>query len=179
MNSVSKYHHIEVVRNDVLAKASVKNIYELAQPVAIVLNSSSKQSILQKKSQVFTKILMELLTSNKPGYTKLKKSIANFKVRQGSSIGNKITLRKKLLYQFLDKLHIQILASTRDFMTVKRKSNTPINLGIPDSYVVSDIEFERFTVKSSPKLRGFSISIVPSVSGGKSVDLILSSFRIP
>jgi ribosomal protein L5 len=184
MSTVSKYNYKEIGRRDILSKLNIKNIHQLVFPITVILNTSSKQNVVQKKNLVFSSLFLEILSSKKTGSTKLKNSVANFKARKGFPVGNKVTLRKNFVYQFLDKLHIQILSSTRDFICVPKTSHLLINIGIEDCFSVCDIEIERFVVKSSSKICGFNICFSSTLKlkntyEDKIVKLILSLFRIP
>ncbi|NLW59567.1 MAG: 50S ribosomal protein L5 [Firmicutes bacterium] len=101
---------------------------------------------------------LTLIAGQKPVVTKAKKSIANFKVREGASVGCKVTLRGERMYEFLDKLFNLALPRIRDFRGVSPKSfdgRGNYNLGLREQLIFPEINYDQID-----KIRGMNVVIV-------------------
>jgi large subunit ribosomal protein L5 len=101
---------------------------------------------------------LALLTGQKPLVTLAKKSISNFKVREGQKIGAKVTLRGKMMYEFLDKVLSIALPRVRDFAGLSTKSFDTFgnySLGLKEQLVFPEISYEKIE-----KVRGMDITVV-------------------
>jgi large subunit ribosomal protein L5 len=103
-----------------------------------------------------------IITGQKPIVTKAKKSIANFKLREGSSIGAKVTLRGYRMWAFLDRLMNIALPRVRDFRGVSPNSfdgRGNYTLGLREQLIFPEINYDQID-----KIRGFEVSVVTSAS---------------
>jgi len=103
---------------------------------------------------------MTIVTGQKPVITKAKKSINQFKIRQGDSIGCMVTLRGSRMYEFLDRVMNTALPRVRDFQGVSRTAfdgRGNYNLGVREQLIFPEIEYDKID-----KLRGMEIAIVTS-----------------
>ena len=120
---------------------------------------------------------LEIITGQKPIVTKAKKSIAGFKVREGQSIGCKVTLRGDNMYNFMDKLVSIALPRVRDFRGVSSKAfdgRGNYTLGIKEQLIFSEVEYDNIV-----KVRGMDIVFVTTaLTNEESFDL-LSELGIP
>jgi large subunit ribosomal protein L5 len=117
------------------------------------------------------------IAGQKPVVTKAKKSVANFKLRQGQSIGAMVTLRGPRMYEFLDRLINIALPRIRDFRGVSRRSfdgRGNYSLGLREQIVFPEIDYDRVD-----KLRGLEISIVTSASNDAEGYALLKQFGMP
>ena len=120
---------------------------------------------------------MTLIAGQKPVITKAKKSIANFKLREGMSIGCKVTLRGERMYEFLDKLFNISLPRVRDFHGV---SNTAFDgrgnytLGVKEQLIFPEINFDKVS-----KVRGMDIVIVTTAKTNKEAHSLLKGLGMP
>ena len=121
-NNLSKKYYQNILAYDLILKQNYKNIMQLTRIEKILLNTTSKSYVNDKKFILFTLAAIELLSGQKPTLTYAKKSIANFKIRQHQILGCKVVLRKNLMYAFLDKLSRIIFPRIRDF--TKNKMNS-------------------------------------------------------
>lgn len=124
----------------------------------------------------FAKRDLILITGQKPKTTKVKKSVARFKIRDGMIVGNSVTLRGRRMYSFLEKLiHID-LPRVRNFKGVKTGGDRTGNysIGINDQLVFPEIPYD-----NANRRRGFDISIVTSASTVKESFRLLRSFGMP
>ena len=120
---------------------------------------------------------LEVISGQKPVVTKAKKSIAGFKVREGQSIGCKVTLRDENMYNFLDKLISIGLPRVRDFRGVSPKAfdgRGNYTLGIKEQLIFSEIEFDNVV-----KVRGMDIVLVTTAKTNEEAYDLLSELGIP
>lgn len=134
---------------------------------------------VKDNSQAFNKAVDELamITGQKPIVTLAKKSIANFKVRQGMKIGAKVTLRGEHMYEFLDKLISIALPRVRDFQGVSEKAfdgKGNYALGLTEQLVFPEISYEKID-----KIRGLDIVIVTSANTDKEAKALLKNLGMP
>ncbi len=153
------------------------SIMQVPKLIKIVLSVSLDFSNLEKKRlpDVFSNL--KLITGQKPVITKSKKSIANFKIRQGIPIGCKVTLRKKNMWNFLDKLIFIVIPRIRDFRGFSKKSFdkcSNLNIGIKEQTIFPEIDYEKVTY-----IHGINISIVTNTYILKESYFLLKEFYFP
>jgi len=120
---------------------------------------------------------LEKLSGQKPVVTKAKKSIAGFKVREGQSIGCKVTLRGENMYNFMDKLVSIGLPRVRDFRGVSPKAfdgRGNYTLGIKEQLIFSEIEYDDVV-----KVRGMDIVFVTTANTNEEAYDLLNELGIP
>lgn len=120
---------------------------------------------------------LEVISGQKPVITKARKSIAGFKVREGQSIGCKVTLRGNNMYNFMDKLVSIGLPRVRDFRGVSPKAfdgRGNYTLGIKEQLIFSEIEYD-----SVVKVRGMDIVFVTTAKTNEEAYDLLSELGIP
>jgi len=131
-------------------------------------NTKSIQGVLEE---------IALITGQKPLICKAKKSISNFKLREGQKIGAKVTLRGQRMYEFLDKLISVALPRVRDFRGISPKSFDSFGnyaLGIKEQLVFPEISYEKIE-----KVRGFDICIVTTAKNTKDSLALLTELGFP
>jgi large subunit ribosomal protein L5 len=117
------------------------------------------------------------MTGQKPIITRAKKSIANFKLREGKAIGTKVTLRGERMWSFLDRLMNVVLPRVRDFRGVNPNSfdgRGNFTLGFHEQLVFPEIEFDQID-----KVRGFEVTIVTSAENDEQGRALLSKLGMP
>ncbi|MEX0787771.1 MAG: 50S ribosomal protein L5 [Anaerolineales bacterium] len=117
------------------------------------------------------------ITGQKPVVTKAKKSIANFKLREGRSIGVKVTLRGERMWSFLDRLVNVALPRTRDFRGVPAHAfdgRGNYTLGIREQLIFPEIEYDKID-----KVRGFEVTIVTSARNDEQGRRLLQLLGMP
>ena len=154
-----------------------KNINQVPKLEKIIVSRGLGD--VKDNSQAFNKAVEELatITGQKPVTTLAKKSIANFKVRQGMKIGAKVTLRGEHMYEFLDKLISIALPRLRDFQGVSNKSfdgRGNYALGLTEQLVFPEISYEKID-----KIRGLDIVIVTSAKSDEDAKLVLTKLGMP
>lgn len=120
---------------------------------------------------------LKLITGQVPVITKAKKSIANFKLREGHAIGTKVTLRGKRMYDFLDKLITIALPRVRDFRGVSKNAfdgRGNYTLGVKEQLIFPEINYDKIN-----KIRGMDIVIVTSAKTDKEAYTLLQLIGMP
>ncbi|PCJ21195.1 MAG: 50S ribosomal protein L5 [Candidatus Cloacimonadota bacterium] len=120
---------------------------------------------------------LETITGQKVVVTKAKKSLSNFKIREGMAIGVKVTLRGNNMYHFLTKLISAALPRVRDFQGLSRKScdgRGNYNLGIKEQLIFPEIEYDKID-----KMRGMNITIGTSATTNDEAVALLEGLGMP
>ena len=120
---------------------------------------------------------MQLITGQKPVLTKAKKSIANFKIREGMNIGCKVTLRGEKMYEFADRLINLALPRVRDFRGVNPNAfdgRGNYALGIKEQLIFPEIEYDKVD-----KVRGMDIIFVTTANTDEEARELLTMFNMP
>jgi len=120
---------------------------------------------------------MALISGQKPVVTKAKNSIAAFKLREGMSVGCKVTLRRDRMYEFLDRLVNIALPRVRDFQGVTPKSfdgNGNYSLGIREQIVFPEIDYDKVD-----QIRGLDIVICTTAGSDNEARSLLKAFNMP
>lgn len=138
-------------------KFKYKNVNEVPKLEKIVINTGLGDVKDNSKNLQLAIEELKIIAGQKPIETKAKKSVANFKLREGSTIGAKVTLRGKKMYEFLDKFISISLPRVRDFRGVPKKCDGRGNytLGVKEQLIFTEISYDKVE-----KIRGFDISIV-------------------
>ena len=156
---------------------SYKNVMEVPKIDKIVV--SMGLGSVKDNSKSFNLALDELtqITGQKAVATLAKKSISNFKVREGQKIGAKVTLRGNIMYEFLDKLISIALPRVRDFKGVNPKAfdgRGNYSLGIKEQLIFPEISYEKVE-----KVRGMDVIIVTTAKTDKEAYSLLANFGMP
>ncbi len=154
-----------------------KNVMEVPKIDKIVVNLGLGSD--KDNSKSFNNALEEIaqITGQKPVATTAKKSIANFKIRQGQKVGAKVTLRGERMYEFLDKLISIALPRVRDFKGISPKAfdgRGNYSLGIKEQLIFPEISYEKVD-----KIRGFDIVIVTTANTDKEALTLLTLMGMP
>jgi Ribosomal protein L5 len=154
-----------------------QNINEVPKIVKVVVNTGLGDAKDNSKSfQLFVEELKNI-TGQKPIITNAKKSVANFKVRQGMAVGAKVTLRNVRMYEFLDKLMSVALPRVRDFRGVPTGSfdgRGNYTLGVKEQLIFPEIVYDQVE-----KTRGFDISIVTTAKSDEEAKELLALMGMP
>ena len=161
----------------IMKEKGYKNINEVPKVEKIIVNRGLGD--VKDNSQAFNKAVDELaqITGQKPVATLAKKSIANFKVREGMKVGAKVTLRGEHMYEFLDKLISIALPRLRDFQGISKKAfdgKGNYSLGLTEQLVFPEISYEKID-----KIRGLNIVIVTSAKTDEEAKLVLEKLGMP
>lgn len=156
---------------------SYDNIMQVPKVTKIVLNIGLGEALQNAKSIDAAVADLTAIAGQKPVVTRAKKSIANFKLREGQSIGAMVTLRGARMYEFLDRLINVSLPRIRDFRGVNRRSfdgRGNYSIGLREQIMFPEIEYDRVD-----KLRGLEISIVTNARTDAEGYALLKQFGMP
>ena len=158
-------------------KFGYKNRLEVPKIEKITLNMGVGEATQDKKKVEQAASEMELIAGQKPVVTKAKKSIAQFKLREGMPIGVKVTLRRERMYEFLDRFVTVALPRVRDFRGISGKAfdgRGNYNIGVKEQIIFPEIEYDKVDA-----LRGLNISITTTAKNDAECKALLSGFRFP
>jgi large subunit ribosomal protein L5 len=177
--SIYYEHYKQILCPDMILKQKIKNITELPQLNKIVVTTTSKKLISDKKNIILGLAALELICGQKLKWTLAKKAIASFKLKKNQLIGCKATLRKNQMYFFLEKLIIILLPRVRDyhgFFIHKIKNNQNYSIGLHNLLISPELEnhFEYFEF-----FNGINMNFVTSKKNKYSEILLLSGFQFP
>ena len=176
MSRLKTLYNDEIV-DAMIKKFGYKNVMEVPKLDKIVINmgvGEAKENAKVLESAVSD---METITGQKAVITKAKHSIANFKIREGQSIGCKTTLRGDKMYEFLDRLVNLALPRVRDFRGVSANSfdgRGNYALGIKEQIIFPEIEYDKVD-----KVRGMDVIIVTTARTDEEARELLRLFNMP
>ena len=176
MNRLKEKYLKEIVPS-LQKKYNYKSVMEVPKLEKIVVNIGVGDATTNSKLLEAAVNDLELITGQKPVVTKARKSIAGFHVREGQSIGCKVTLRGENMYNFLDKLITIGLPRVRDFRGVSPKAfdgRGNYTLGIKEQLIFSEIEYDNVV-----KVRGMDIVLVTSAKTDAEALDLLDELGIP
>jgi large subunit ribosomal protein L5 len=173
---LKEYYASEVVPA-MIKKFGYKNIMEVPKLDKIVINRGVGEA--KENAKVLETAIKELetITGQKAVATKSKKSVANFKIREGMPIGCKVTLRGDRMYEFLDRLVNLSLPRVRDFRGVSANSfdgRGNYALGIKEQLIFPEIEFDKVD-----KTRGMDVIFVTTAKTDEDARELLRLFNMP
>lgn len=164
------------VRSELQKKLGLKNIMEVPKITKIVINVGVKDAISDSKVLPLVIAAVERIAGQAAVRTLAKKSIAGFKLRAGMPIGVKVTLRKRNMYNFLDKLINLSLPKTRDFQGVGTgfDGRGNYNLGLKEVTIFPEVEYD-----INQKLHGLNVTICTTASSDEHSRELLKEFGMP
>ncbi|MBP3320088.1 MAG: 50S ribosomal protein L5 [Clostridia bacterium] len=156
MSRLKEIYQSQVI-NSMIDKFGYKNVMQVPKLEKIVINVGAGEA--RDNSKVINSIMNDLsiITGQKAVVCTAKKSVANFKVREGMKIGVKVTLRSEKMYEFLDRLFNLALPRVRDFRGINPKSfdgRGNYNMGVKEQLIYPEIEYDKID-----SIRGMDISI--------------------
>ena len=176
MNRLKEKYLKEIVPS-LQKKYNYKSVMEVPKLEKIVVNIGVGDATTNSKLLDAAVADLELITGQKPVVTKARKSIAGFHVREGQSIGCKVTLRGENMFNFLDKLVSIGLPRVRDFRGVSPKAfdgRGNYTLGIKEQLIFSEIEYDNVV-----KVRGMDIVFVTTAKTNDEALDLLKGFGMP
>jgi large subunit ribosomal protein L5 len=157
-------------------KFSYGNVMETPSITKIVVNMGVGKAI-ESASHLDNAVKdLTAITGQKPQVTRAKKSISNFKLREGMAIGCRVTLRGERMYEFLDRLINVALPRVRDFRGVSSKMSGrgDYNLGLKEQFIFPEIEFDKID-----SVRGMNITLVTTAKTDEEGRELLRQFGMP
>lgn len=167
----------ETVRPELIKTFNYPSVMATPKLLKIVVNMGVGDAITNSKALDDAVAELTQLTGQKPVITKAKKSISNFKLREGMAIGCKVTLRGERMYDFFDKLVNIALPRVRDFQGVSNKSfdgRGNYTLGVKEQLIFPEINYDKIN-----RVRGMDIVIVTSAETDKEALTLLKLLGMP
>ncbi len=171
----------EQYRNEIVPKLTEKFSYRNTMQVPridkVIINMGVGEAIQNPKSLDGAVADLRTISGQKPVITKAKSSIAGFKLREGMSIGCKVTLRGERMYEFLDKLINVALPRVRDFRGVSPKAfdgRGNYSLGIKEQLIFPEIEYDKID-----KIRGLEVVVVTTAKTDEEARELLKLMGMP
>ena len=160
-----------------MKKYSYKSVMQIPKLEKIVINVGAGEA--RENSKVIDAIANDLaaITGQKPYICKARKSVANFKLREGMNIGVKVTLRGDRMYEFLDRLFNVALPRVRDFRGINPNSfdgRGNYNMGLKEQLIFPEIEFDKID-----KVRGMDICFVTTANTDEEARELLTLLGAP
>ena len=175
------YRVAETYKNEavpaLIKKFGYKNVNEVPKLVKIVVNAGFGDIKDNSKSMQLATEELKAITGQAPVATKAKKSVANFKVREGQVIGAKVTLRGAKMYDFMDKLISVALPRVRDFKGVPADSfdgRGNYSMGVKEQLIFPEISYDKIE-----KIRGFDICFVTTAKTDAEAKELLALLGMP
>ena len=153
------------------------NVLSLPRLQKIVVNMGVGSAITEKKHLEDSTEALSLITGQKPVITLARKSIAGFRLREGMAIGCKVTLRRKRMYEFLDRLIALALPRVRDFRGISPNAfdgHGNYSLGLTEQLVFPELNPDKFV-----RVQGMNITIVTNVDSNDEARELLTIFGMP
>ena len=169
--------YVKEIKPALIKKHAYSSAMECPKVAKIVINMGVGEAVSEPKQLEDAVADLTMISGQKPIITKAKKSIANFKLRENTPIGCKVTLRGERMYDFLDKLINISLPRVRDFRGV---SNTAFDgrgnytLGIREQIIFPEIEYDKVS-----KVRGMDIVIVTTAKTNEEAKELLTELGMP
>ena len=176
MNRLKEQYKNEIV-DAMIKKFGYKNIMEVPKLDKIVVNMGVGEAKENAKALEPAVRDLETITGQKAILTKAKKSIANFKLREGQNIGCKVTLRGEKMYDFLDRLVNLALPRVRDFRGINPNAfdgRGNYALGIKEQIIFPEIEYDKID-----KVRGMDVIFVTTAKTDEEAKELLTLFNMP
>jgi large subunit ribosomal protein L5 len=168
--------YMEEVRPALTEKRSYKNPHQVPKIEKIVVNMGVSASLEKGALEDAVKEL-QLITGRKAVINISRKSIANFKLRKGQSVGCRVTLRREVMYEFFDRLVSSALPRIRDFRGVSSRQfdgRGTYSLGLPDQTIFPEIELDKIK-----RQQGMDITIVTSAPTNEEAYDLLKLMGMP
>ena len=151
-------HYQQIVVPEMIKRRGFKNPFQVPRLVKIVISMGVNDAREDIKSMDVAGNELGAITGQKPQVRRAKKSISNFKLREGMPIGLRVTLRGRRMYEFLDRFVNAAVPRIRDFRGLDPRGfdgQGNYNLGLNEQHIFPEVEMDK-----SPKVRGMNITIV-------------------
>lgn len=167
----------ETIKPNLIKEFGLKNPMQAPKLEKIVLNIGVGEGAKDSKKVDAALQDLMVIAGQKPVLTKARKSIAGFKIREGMSLGAKVTLRGERMYEFLDRLITIAMPRIRDFRGVSHRSfdgHGNYSLGLKEQIVFPEIDYDKVD-----QIRGMDITIVTTSNNNQHAKALLAAFGMP
>lgn len=170
-------NYLKEIKPAMIKKFGYKNVNMVPKLSKIVVSCCTKDCVTNGK--VVDAIVTDIaaITGQKPVIARAKKSIAGFKLREGQALGASVTLRGRMMYEFLDRFISISLPRVRDFRGISPKGfdgKGNYNIGLKEQIIFPEIDYDRID-----KIRGIGISIVTTANNNDEGRELLTMFGMP
>lgn len=172
-----KEHYETTLKPALIEEFSYKNTMEVPRLEKVVINMGVGEAVADSKKIKSAVKELTLIAGQAPVVTKAKKSVATFKLREGMSVGCKVTLRRERMYEFLDRLVTIALPRVRDFRGLSNKSfdgRGNYAMGLKEQIVFPEIDYD-----SVDEIRGMDIVICTTAKNDQEAKALLKGFQLP
>ena len=176
---MSRLHeeYLKNIRPNLMKELGLKNILSVPELKKVVINMGLGIEANDKKKLEAAVDDLKKISGQMPIVTRTKKAIANFKTKENMAIGCKVTLRKKRMYEFIDRLINIALPRTKDFSGLSPKSFDGLGnytFGIKEHIIFPEIDYDKID-----KVKGMDITIVTSTKNNNQAKSLLKAFNFP
>lgn len=169
--------YLDKVRAEMMEEFGYKSAMEVPKLTKICLNQGVKGATQDKKLVDVAVNEMTTITGQQAVATIAKKSVSNFKLREGMPIGARVTLRRQMMYEFLDRLISVALPRVRDFKGISNKGfdgRGNYNLGIKEHIIFPEIDLDKIS-----KINGMDVTFVTTAKTDKEAMALLTKLGMP
>ncbi len=170
-------HYQKTVVPALMEKFEYSSVMQVPRITKITLNMGVGEAVTDKKVMQAAVDEMTRIAGQKPVVTKARKSVAAFKIREGWPIGCKVTLRRKQMYEFLDRLITVAFPRVRDFRGVSARAfdgRGNFSVGLKEQIVFPEIDYDKVDA-----IRGMDITITTTASTNEEGEALLRGFNFP
>jgi large subunit ribosomal protein L5 len=176
MARLQEYYR-DVVRGEMQKRFGYRNPMQIPKLDKVVLNMGVGEATQDSKKLQSAMAELALISGQKPAVCRARKSVANFKLREGMAIGCKVTLRKRRMYEFVDRLINIALPRVRDFRGVSAKSfdgRGNFAMGLREQIIFPEINYD-----DVDEMRGLDVVICTTARTDDEARALLEQFRMP
>jgi len=170
-------HYYTTVRPAIQQELGLKNPMEIPRITKVVLNMGVGEAAQDRKKVESAANDLALISGQKPIITRAKKSVAGFKIRDGMTVGCKVTLRRARMYEFLDRLINIALPRVRDFRGLSGRSfdgRGNFAMGLKEQIIFPEIDYDKVD-----QIRGLDIVICTNARDDAEAKALLKAFDMP
>lgn len=172
-----KDFYIETVAPEMMKKYGYKSVMQIPKIEKIVINCGCGDA--RDNSKIIDSVMNDLgaITGQKPVVCRAKKSVANFKVREGQAIGVKVTLRGAKMYEFMDRFFNVALPRVRDFRGINGNSfdgRGNYTMGLREQLIFPEIDYDKIDA-----VRGMDISFITTATTDEEAKELLTLMGAP
>ena len=176
MTRLESYYQDTLVPS-LMEKFGYQSVMEVPRITKITLNIGVGEALVNKNAMESAVADLSAISGQKPIVTKARKSVANFKVREGWSVGCKVTLRRERMYEFLDRLISVAFPRVRDFRGLSPRSfdgRGNYSLGLKEQIVFPEVDYDKVDA-----IRGLDVTITTSARTDEESESLLRGFNFP
>ena len=176
MARLQEYYR-QTVAPQLQTELKLDNVMQVPRITKITLNMGLGEAVANKKILESATDDLSRISGQKPIVTKARKSVANFKIREGWPIGCKVTLRRERMYEFLDRLISVAIPRIRDFRGLPPRAfdgRGNYSMGLREQIVFPEIDYDKVDA-----IRGLDVTITTSATNDEQARALLKAFNFP